>query len=61
MSTERDPADEPAEASEPADTTSGEDAGDHADASPREYLRGWFTGRMPADWFTAAPAIDADR
>ncbi|MGP0022394.1 MAG: hypothetical protein ACLPKE_03395 [Streptosporangiaceae bacterium] len=24
-------------------------------------MRGWFTGRLPAGWFTAAPAIDADR
>jgi hypothetical protein len=24
-------------------------------------LRGWFTGRLPGDWFTAAPEIQADR
>jgi hypothetical protein len=29
--------------------------------SPREYLRGWFTGRLPSGWFTAAPSIEADR
>jgi flavin-binding protein dodecin len=66
MSTQQDgPADEPTGAS---DTTSAEnaagDAGDTQDdagASPREYLRGWFTGRLPGDWFTAAPAIEADR
>jgi hypothetical protein len=38
-----------------------DDAHDEADASPREYLRGWFTGRLPAGWFTTAPAIQADR
>ena len=30
------------------------------EGSPRERLRGWFTGRLPADWFTA-PVIEADR
>ena len=71
MSTPQDgPADEPAGAS---DTTSAEnaagdatsDAGDDTEddpgTSPREYLRGWFTGRLPGDWFTAAPDIQADR
>ena len=24
-------------------------------------VRGWFTGRLPGDWFTAAPDIQADR
>jgi hypothetical protein len=26
-----------------------------------EALRGWFTGRLPADWFTAPPEIKVDR
>jgi hypothetical protein len=43
--------------SEPSADDSDGDPG----ASPREYLRGWFTGRLPAGWFTTAPAIDADR
>jgi hypothetical protein len=30
-------------------------------ASPGEKLRGWFTGRMPGDWFTSAPEIRIDR
>jgi hypothetical protein len=30
-------------------------------ASPGETLRGWFTGRMPGDWFTGAPEIRVDR
>src|ERR1700733_1687185 len=38
-----------------------DDADGDPGASPREYLRGWFTGRLPAGWFTTAPAIDADR
>ena len=29
--------------------------------SAAEEVRGWFTGRLPADWFTAAPDIQADR
>jgi hypothetical protein len=30
-------------------------------ASAAEMLRGWFAGRLPADWFTAAPEIRVDR
>jgi hypothetical protein len=30
-------------------------------ASVAEKLRGWFSGRMPADWFTAPPEIRIDR
>src|ERR1044071_3522400 len=26
-----------------------------------ETLRGWFTGRVPTDWFTGPPEITADR
>ena len=26
-----------------------------------EELRGWFSGRLPAGWFTAAPEINVDR
>jgi hypothetical protein len=26
-----------------------------------EALRGWFTGRLPASWFAAAPDINVDR
>jgi hypothetical protein len=26
-----------------------------------EELQGWFTGRLPDSWFTAAPDVDADR
>jgi hypothetical protein len=31
------------------------------DADPAEKLRGWFAGRLPADWFTEAPGIALDR
>jgi hypothetical protein len=74
MSTQQEnPADEPTGtgtstgASTDDTTTAGQsepgtdDTDDDAGASPREYLRGWFTGRLPAGWFTTAPAIDADR
>jgi len=29
--------------------------------SGAEEVRGWFSGRLPGDWFTAAPEIQADR
>jgi hypothetical protein len=75
MSTQQDsPADEPTGASDSttsdsttsdstaqggADSSGGDQ--DEAASSPREYLRGWFTGRLPAGWFTAPPSIEADR
>jgi hypothetical protein len=32
-----------------------------ASAARDEALRGWFAGRLPADWFTSAPDIKVDR
>jgi hypothetical protein len=32
-----------------------------AGTSPAEKFRGWFTGRLPAEWFTSAPEIVVDR
>ena len=68
MSTQQEnPADEPTGTGTDDTTTAGQsepgtdDTDDDAGASPREYLRGWFTGRLPAGWFTTAPAIHADR
>jgi hypothetical protein len=72
MSTQQEnPADEPTGTGPSTDTDTGDATAspsepstedtDDAGASPREYLRGWFTGRLPAGWFTTAPAIDADR
>jgi len=29
--------------------------------SAAERLRGWFSGRMPSDWFSGAPQISLDR
>jgi len=29
--------------------------------SADDALRSWFSGRLPADWFTAAPEINVDR
>jgi hypothetical protein len=34
---------------------------ERAAGSVADKLRGWFGGRMPADWFTAAPEIKIDR
>ena len=73
MSTPQDgPADESTGASEDSTSestaahgessgTGSQEAQDEAASSPREYLRGWFTGRLPSGWFTAAPTIEADR
>jgi hypothetical protein len=32
-----------------------------ATAGPAEQLRGWFIGRLPADWFAEAPDVRLDR
>ncbi len=37
----------------------GADAASGGNAADR--VRGWFSGRLPADWFTAAPDIQVDR
>jgi hypothetical protein len=34
---------------------------ERAAGSAAEKLRGWFSGRMPADWFAAPPEIKVDR
>jgi len=36
-------------------------ASEESPASPSEKLRGWFSGRMPSDWFTGAPEVTLDR
>ena len=72
MSTQQDgPAEEPvgagsASASSQAGSAGDDDSAHEGDApeggaSPRERLRGWFTGRLPAGWFTDVPVIKADR
>ena len=30
-------------------------------SSPDEVARGWFAGRLPSDWFVAAPEVSVDR
>jgi hypothetical protein len=60
MSTQQEdpgPADDPAGTGE----DEGRDSGSGGGAGAKEKLRGWFTGRLPADWFTAAPDIQVDR
>jgi hypothetical protein len=36
-------------------------AAGQGNGSGAEEVRGWFSGRLPDDWFTAAPEIQADR
>ena len=36
-------------------------AGEPGSGSASEKLRGWFSGRMPSDWFAEAPDIRLDR
>ena len=51
----------PADDSAGAGEDEGHDSGSGSGAGAKEKLRGWFTGRLPADWFTAAPDIQVDR
>ena len=48
-------------AAQDEDTGQHDGAGQDAGTSPRERLRGWFTGRLPAGWFTSMPVIEVDR
>jgi hypothetical protein len=50
----------PAEAAGP-ETNASDETGPGGRASRADEVRGWFTGRLPADWFTAAPDIQVDR
>ena len=44
-------------------TNSSDEAGQATTGarSAEEKLRGWFAGRLPADWFTQAPDVKVDR
>jgi hypothetical protein len=42
-------------------TTDSAAAGSTGSGSAEDVLRGWFTGRLPSGWFTAAPEIKVDR
>ena len=33
----------------------------HTGTTSPDELQGWFAGRLPADWFVAAPTVEADR
>ena len=45
-----------------SETASGHgQPGGAARGSAAEEVRGWFSGRLPGDWFTAAPEIQVDR
>ena len=64
MSTQDDaPAgpDDTASAASRGEEEAREGAGPDEGTSPRDRLRGWFTGRLPAGWFAAAPVIETDR
>jgi hypothetical protein len=39
----------------------GRDTASDPDTGPAEKVRGWFAGRLPAEWFTSAPDIQVDR
>jgi hypothetical protein len=45
---------------QPGDATSG-GAGAPELGRVTEEVRGWFSGRLPGDWFAATPEIQADR
>jgi hypothetical protein len=50
----------PAEATGP-ETNASDETGPGGRPSRADEVRGWFTGRLPGDWFTAAPDILLDR
>jgi hypothetical protein len=55
-------ADDAAGTNASSQTTSGHGhPGGTARGTTTEEVRGWFSGRLPGDWFTAAPEIQADR
>ena len=49
----------PGRDAQPPGGTGGE--GEGYESTPRDRLRGWFTGRVPGGWFTGPPEIDIDR
>jgi hypothetical protein len=53
----------PAEAAGPETSASDETghSGESGRASRADEVRGWFTGRLPGDWFSGAPDIQVDR
>ncbi|MGH3197240.1 MAG: hypothetical protein ACRDNT_15185, partial [Streptosporangiaceae bacterium] len=56
------PADDAAGTDASNETTSGHgQPGEPGRGSAAEQVRGWFSGRLPGDWFTAPPEIQVDR
>ncbi len=43
------------------ETSHGGEPGVSGRPSAADEVRAWFTGRLPGDWFTAAPDIQVDR
>ena len=43
------------------DKDTGRDPASDRGTGPAERVRGWFAGRLPADWFTSVPDIQVDR
>ena len=61
MSTrQEDPQTADAAGTEPGEDT-GADPGSDRGAGAAAKVRSWFTGKLPADWFAAAPDIQVDR
>jgi hypothetical protein len=44
-----------------ADSVAGAAAGAASGGNAADRVRGWVSGRLPADWFSAAPDIQVDR
>jgi hypothetical protein len=56
------PTDDTAETNTSSQTTSGQSQpGGSGRSAATEEVRGWFSGRLPGDWFTVRPEIQADR
>jgi hypothetical protein len=52
---------QPDESGEPGKSSEPGKSGEPGRGSAAEEVRGWFSGRLPGDWFTAVPEIQADR
>ena len=65
MNEDSEPAHDAAGTNASSQTTSGPGQSGSASGGGRgtttEEVRGWFSGRLPGDWFTAGPEIQADR
>ena len=56
------PTDDAADTNTSGQKTSGQSQpGGSGRGAAAEEVRGWLSGRLPGDWFTATPQIRADR